>query len=480
MRLKNFILKNKVLLLIMAAGLLLRLIFLFFGAEIYYGKKDFMVGGDTSSWLDSIKNLIDHGTYTFSFATPNGYFFRPPGYPFFIGFFYLLAGKNVLLAYHFISAAQIAMDVIAIFFFQQLALFVTNSVRTANLSSLLYAFYPFIIVWNPVVYAESSSVFFLVISLYYFFHPSCRLHYLWSGVFISISILIRLQTFFILPFLGLVLLIRFRNNIRALFIQGLQFFLAILLIYGAWPARNYINYHRVVFSQDLNVGGNWSPDYMAFMDYVFSIQTDHEPEYSQIIHRQKVQWPSAAYLVKSDSEKLAFVSALSGKCGTGFSHFMANAGLRNDVLTTDSLNCDSIIAKIYTELKASQIKNNPVHYYLQVPLSNLKKAIFKTDLLKQKSSVVALATSALFFYRTFLIFLGLIGIYFGFRNRSLGRQFFFVALGFFVLWYFYLSFVYRNMEIRYLLQCDLLLLIPAAMILVQLAEKYKLLRKESA
>src|ERR1700761_9499678 len=91
-------------------GLSIRLLFYFFGAKIYYGKPDFMVGGDTSSWVDSIKHLIKRGTYASTFQNPLGPFYRPPGYSFFFGFFYLLAGENVNVAYRIVVWAQIIMD----------------------------------------------------------------------------------------------------------------------------------------------------------------------------------------------------------------------------------------------------------------------------------------------------------------------------------------------------------------------------------
>src|SRR5689334_497033 len=83
---------------ILALGILLRLLFVFAGGKIYYGTEDYFTQGDTPSWFHSFENLVNTGTYTVNPATENGKFFRPPGYSYLFGIFYLITFKNYLLA----------------------------------------------------------------------------------------------------------------------------------------------------------------------------------------------------------------------------------------------------------------------------------------------------------------------------------------------------------------------------------------------
>ncbi|MFN5795421.1 MAG: hypothetical protein ACK455_11515, partial [Bacteroidota bacterium] len=81
----------------------------------------------------------------------------------------------------------------------------------------------------------------------------------------------------------------------------------------------------------------------------------------------------------------------------------------------------------------------------------------------------------LFLYRTFLILSGIAGLYIlsrknGFKYSLLSL----ITIGYSLSWYIFHSFYYRNMEIRYLLHCDILLLFPASYLFIYLLDKYTL------
>mgnify|MGYP003340288860 CR=1 FL=1 len=149
---------------------------------------------------------------------------------------------------------------------------------------------------------------------------------------------------------------------------------------------------------------------------------------------------------------------------------MCHDGLRPAVLTRDS-SCTDEIAQLWGELKANQVNENKINFYLWVPLGNLKKCFFKSGLYKPSSGIINLMSTVLFGYRTFLILLGLLGLFlYCFTKKKLPLLLKLITC-YFLLWYFWNSFVYRNMEIRFLLPADILLLIPAAYVFVFLFEK---------
>jgi 4-amino-4-deoxy-L-arabinose transferase-like glycosyltransferase len=464
-------LKNKnSIWIIIAAGLLARIFFYLFGARIYYGNPDFTVNGDTFGWIDSILNLVHHGTYTSDLNVENGLYYRPPGFGYFIGLFYFLGGENIANALKIIPWVQIAMDTICIFFIYKISLRLFNDRKGALIASTLYAFYPFIIVWNPVVVAESSSIFFLLASIY-FYYSGRKYSYIWSGLLLGVAVLTRLQTIFIFPFMVLALLIPTPE--RKIFKKHISgFIISFSLIYGMWPARNYFLHDRLLFSQDLNVGKNWSPDYLAFMDFMFAVQTDHRPQYDQIINNTTVVWPERSTLNPADSAMLANTITLCRKCGTGFSYFMFHAGKVKSTVP-DSVNCDLQIAENFRHLTSMQKSNNALNYYLKVPLSNLYKTFFKLHLYGEKDWKVNLFSLLLFLYRTILIFAGIAGLIVMFKREKQAQSFVILTGSFFISWYCYLSFIYRNIEIRYLLPVDILLLLPAAYLITILFRKHR-------
>lgn len=451
---------------ILIIGILLRLVFVFWGGQVYYGKPDYFIQGDTPAWFYSFVNLVETGTYTVNPAVENGKFFRPPGYSFLFGIFYILTFKNYLLAAKLLVLLQVLMDIFNIWLIRQIVLLASREksgiqkLAFGNAAAALYSVYPFAIVWAPVLYAETSSVFFLLLSIFFSLKPLFYKNPLLSGLAGGLATLSRLQCIFTLPLIFITFLFR-KENIKRKVTAMALFATGISITYGLWPARNYFLHNRIVFSQDLNIGNFWSDDYLAFMDYVFSVRTDHNPVYRSLIKGDKVEWPAASYLNPRDSILLDSVSRLCYTCGTGFSYWMFNEGMKqNKILPSE--NCDSVIAHIFKELTIEQKKNNAFHYWVTVPLGNLQKCFFKSGIYGNKSNSVKLFSTMLFLLRSALIFLGIWGIILAYKNKFFESGFLFFIISYPLIWYIYLSFFYRNIEMRYLLHADILLLIPAA------------------
>ncbi len=459
-------------LFILILGILLRLFFVFVGGKIYYGQEDYFIQRDTSSWFQAFINLYEHGTFTISPNIDAGKFFRPPGYSFLFGIFYLISLENYALAWKLLVGCQVIMDIASIYLISGIAKSAManvtneNKIPFSNLCALLYAVYPFVIIWTPVLYAETSSIFFLLLSIYFAFQKTTFRSAFLSGIFVGIATLIRLQCAFGILFIAGVFFFSgksIQNRIR----HGFFFGFAILISYGLWPARNYFLQNRILFSQDLNMGHHWSPDYLSFVDFTHSIGTDHTEYYFQILRDEKVNWPKVAFTEPVDSLLLDSVVNLCRTCSNGFAYWKWGERISPE-LNLPSNPCDTIIHHIFDELIQKQKSKNSFHYYVTIPLENLSKSFFKMSLYGNKSMAVKLFSSLLFIIRSVLIFTGLFGIYFAFKNNFLQKKFLIFILFYFAAWYLFLSFNYRNMEMRYLVHTDILLLIPAAYVILTL------------
>ncbi|MBN4051518.1 glycosyltransferase family 39 protein, partial [bacterium AH-315-M05] len=193
-------------------GLAIRILFLLFGAEIYFGREYFYIDGDTGMFADPIINLIEHGSYSGNLSHEDGYFSRVPGYPFFIGIFYLLSGKAFPLTYELIIWTQVFFDAFCIIIIYKIGAKVFSNSRIPIILSFIYATYPFIIVWNPIVYAESISIFFFLISILYFVNKDIKYNYFYSGIFLSIALLTRPQIALLIPCYFIALVYCYRSN----------------------------------------------------------------------------------------------------------------------------------------------------------------------------------------------------------------------------------------------------------------------------
>jgi hypothetical protein len=455
---------------IVLLGLMLRIAFMIWGAPIYYGTPEYAAkGGDTHAWVVSMQNLVHTGTYTADTNYDDGKFFRPPGYSFFLLPFYFLSGFNLKLMYLLAQIFQVLLDTISVLLIYRIIKNANGDEKIALLGSFLYCIYPFSIVWSPYLYAESPSVFFLLLSTYMITKEPGKRNYILSGIALGFAVLLRVQIIFAVPAIAIYLIIKNKSFIKLFATPALFFFIAFGITYGSWPLRN-LCYGKFIPAEELQNDKHFSADFIAYMFYIWSVKTDHNPQFEQIINGQKVEWPEASYLHPEDSATLARMAVLCNTCGRGFSHFKASAGKIDKPIIEDN-DCTKEIAATFNRLRREQIQENKFHFYIAVPLSNLKKALFKFSLYGEKSFLVKLVSTVLFTYRTLFIFLGLIGIWLNRKMKLMNQDFLTMILIYFTLWYLVICFGYRNMEIRYFLMNDVLLLIPASISIVFLLEK---------
>ena len=449
--------KDKIeLWLICIVALILRATFTLFFAKDFFNRPDIYSSGDTNSWLISFINLWENGQFSANIQHEYGYFFRMPGYSFFMGIFYLGFGNNPTILFPIIGWTQILIDIFSVIMVYKISLVIFNSKKTAIITSGLYTTYPFIIVWNPVCYSETTSVFFLLLSLFFYFNRKSLYSLLFSGLFLGIGILTRPQIIIFIPVFVSFLFIYPRKEIPLKYI--IFFLIGLAVTYGLWPVRNIINHKKIILTQDLRSAKNWNSDVISFMQYTYSVKAEWEPQFTSIIHNKKTEWPLISYRTKPDSILLEFAVHLSKNYGSGFSYWN---GYWKDTIPEDNSKT-KLISTIFTYLRINQIKHNPVNFWLKVPLQNLSKAIFKISLYKSETLVQKMG-SYLFFYRTFLILFGFAGsIFLLFYAKPLG--WFFTSC--FILLYFILCFgalpQMRNIEMRYFLHADILLLFPAS------------------
>lgn len=467
---------NHHLFYILLLGIILRVLFIQYISHYYFARTNIFVDGDTFAWATCFENLYLYGTYTFDFTHEYGYFARTPGYSFFMGFFYLLSGKNWETAYQLIGWTQSLMDIFTIYIIYKIGQLLFVNKHTSLILAFIYATYPFIIVWNPVVYSEYTSIFFMLLGIYFFLKNS-KLDFLFSSISLSLSALIRPQLVLLLFIICLYLLIQHIHQKKYNLVKLTLFLIPILLIYGSWPLRNYINYKKIIITQDIKGLPLSGEDWIAFTQYTYSVKAEWEPQFTDLISNKRVLFPKEAYISNQDSLKLEQAIYLAQHCSSSFSKWKGFWGKR---ISHSDPNCNKKIKQLFDELRINQIKHNPFNYYIILPLKNLKKAIFKSELNTPKNKLVAIIGKFLFSYRTLLLFLGMIGALMILKSKTNARYFSSIILSYFITCYLALCFgtgpQFRNIEIRYFLPADVLLLIPASYLIHIVLLKTKLIK----
>jgi 4-amino-4-deoxy-L-arabinose transferase-like glycosyltransferase len=447
-------------------ALMVRVGFLYFGTPFYFGEAGIQVLSDTYWWSRATQNLVDFGVYSSNMDMPNGLFYRPPGYSLFLLPLYLVF-DNWETVFHSIVWIQIIADsFVAVIFFKIIYL-VTKNKLASTLAGLLYSFYVFSLGWTAVTYPETFSVFFLVSGLYFllkYFDSNNKVAVIFfSGALLGIAALMRIQLLILLPIPVFILLYKASapfgsSSLRAVF----AFSMGVLLTYGLWPARNLINHDQLVLAQKLDDHGHWAYDFMAFRSFVWSVKTDIEPEITYLMAGEEITWPKEARLSAEEELRAKEAINLMNECGSGLYAWRSNNGYAelNSQIEED---CNAEIAEIWNELIDNQKRNNSFHYYISVPLGNLKKALFKSSLVKQEFSW---SVFLVFGGRSILLILGILSLIIlqMIGPTDIRKLLLFIGSAF-IIEYVFFSFFLRSMEMRYLLQVDSILLLPSAILL---------------
>jgi hypothetical protein len=469
--------KDRILQAIILLGALARLAFLLVGAKVYYASNqaDIFTNGDTHSYILSFTNLLEHGVYTFDFLEPDAAFGRLPGYPLFYGLHHLIFGPQY--APMAVACTQVVIDTISILLvFLALRRIWPTTRWTPYVGGALYAFYPFTIIWVTIVGTETVATFLTLLWLNYLLRIRLTTWALLGlGLVIAIAFYVREYLGMLLPISVAYLAVKHyataRSNwwsatLRIAVLAGMGFG----LLYIAWPIRNYISYHRLVLIKPPTAGyANYNIDFASFRSWVHCWTNDEQYWLDKVAKGTgPLDFPAAAYSTPDELQRAEYLAARARKCGSSF--YLYRTGLyalpeyRNVKLMRANReyqnNCNTEISTGFNQLKAGFVQQHPVRYWVQVPFQNLQKAFFKSSVKRGTGGgAKELLITALFAYRTLLLLLAVAGIVIFYRQRDLWP-----ATAFFGFMYLFISFVMRNMEMRYLLQADVMSLIAAASI----------------
>lgn len=227
--------------LVTAAGLALRLSFVFFLPH---------VAGDTFIYGDIAKNWLAHGIYGVTDdALVRPTLIRLPGYPAFLAAMFALFGREHYTA---VMIAQALIDTNTCLVIAALALELMNE-RAARVAYLLAALCPFTANYVAAPLAETLAVCCTAHAFYYGVrgikslrnsHPAL-LHWGLCGFWTALSILMRPDDGLLLPAFGfmLLLLLFLRSNRKQIVVAGMVFLMISIAPLVPWTVRNWRVFH---------------------------------------------------------------------------------------------------------------------------------------------------------------------------------------------------------------------------------------------
>lgn len=470
--------RNRLLLVIMLAGLIARLAFLLVGAKIYYASSqtDIFTNGDTHSYMLSFINLLKYGVYTFDFLEPDAAFGRLPGYPFFYGLHYMLFGaQHAAIA---VAYTQVLIDTTGILLIFLILRRIYPLARwTPYIGAALYAFYPFAIIWVTIIGTETLATFLVLLWLNYLLRMRVSFSAaLWLGLIVAAAFYVREYLGILLPISLSYLAIKYYSAahtrwlssvIRVSLIAGLTFTMS----YAAWPIRNYLSYDRLIWLKPVTAGyANYNVDFASFRSWVHCWTNDEQLWLDKVAKgTEEIDFPAAAFSTSNERNRATYLAGLARRCGSSF--YLYRTGIYGTPRYFNVVamrankeyqqNCNAEISAGFNQLKTEFVHRHPVRYWTQVPLQNLWKAFFKSSANRiTNGGAKQLLITGLFSYRTMLLLLATAGIVLSYRRLDIWP-----AAIFFVFMYLFISFIMRNLEMRYLLQSDVVSLVFTAVAL---------------
>ena len=468
---------------LLALGLVLRILFVAAGAKIYYAGRqmDMYTNGDSYSYALSFQNLLHYGRYTFDLTEPDAAVGRLPGYPFFYGLHYLIFGpKHVLLA---TACTQAVLDTLGIWLVYSITARLAGERSWAPLlAALLLATYPFSIVWTTITGTETLGLFLVLLwwAVLILARPKTT-NWLVLGALLALIIYVR-------EFLGLCLAVTlFCLLLRTWTPQAgiarwrpITWVMAgFLLLYIWWPVRNYLTLARFIPLKPAAAGyANLREDAQESLAWMLTWTNDVTAGTEELLNAPNPSFPADVISTPAEHQLIDSLVVLSRTCASSFHVRMKPAVIAPgpDGALTDSMryysaqlgntlhyhNCNMVVSNGFRRLRASYLQRHPVQGRVEVPLQNFRKIIFKSQLKAEggPQNTTQRLITLLFAWRSLLLVLGLVGAWKFRRKVDLWPAILFAG-GIFC----FMAIVFRSMEMRYLLQADVLMLVPAALFL---------------
>ncbi|WP_201986402.1 hypothetical protein [Hymenobacter rubidus] len=459
----------RLLLAIILLGLGARVLFMVVGVAAYYHSPDlFCLNGDSSSYTQSFENLWRVGRYTFDLQVPEASFGRLPGYPFFYGVHRLVFGAA--LAPVATAWSQLLLDTAAIWLVFGILSRMAPAVRWAPyLGAFLYATYPFVMVWVPVIGTESLSTDLTLLWFYLLLGWRPTLAYsLGTGVLVAANLFVREYMGSLLPITLLWVVVKAMPQGWPLAWRHAALVAAGFgVLYIGWPVRNYVLAHRLMLLKPQAAGYiNQTPDVDEFYKWVHCWDANENPWLDSVLIGQgPVHFPESACSTPAEAAQAQTLVLLARHCGSGFYAVRGSQPADSVYRRYRTDNCNAAISTGFQQLRQQFAAEHPWRYWFDVPVQNLRKAFFKSRLVPPQALYPhapprsAGLLGLIFGYRTALLLLGWVGLFASLRRYPA----LWLVLAVSGFQYVYICFFYRGLEMRYLLQADALLILPAAL-----------------
>lgn len=434
--------------IVLFLAFLIRMLFSFWGSKFYFGSVIY-VWKDTGTYIDAFTNWYLENSYQFDFNYPDSRFFRVPLYPFFLGVFWI----NNLYPVG-VAVAQVFIDLISLLTFYFALRSLGVHFRARSVFSVLYATYPFLIVWVPILYTEVLMIFLFAILFYCAAKFERRAAFL-IGVLGGLLFLTKQYMILCLVYPISLFLVQDRWGARR---WGGKIVLGVAVVVSPWIIRNYAISDELIISRGKTTGINVvNADFEAFESFANLFDQNVTGLRYEIAHQGTMTLEKHFRFRQRHQKEIDEVASLAHNCGSSF------VSLREKIPVDIHVeNCNVVVVQKFAALREKALSELNFIELIETRLAALGKVVVGNLLDFENQGFVK---TVLYAYR-FLIYIATFVLAvrvflskpWSVIIQSAVVPLFLTKCAFVFLFCLY----YVHAEIRYLLMVDILCLLLAA------------------
>jgi len=462
------------LLLLFSFSLLLRISFSFYFQKYYFGELTFKYA-DTSSYLEPILNLINNGEYIGDKYLTDSRYFRPPVYPFFLGFFHLIF-PNEFFDY-IIAAVQCILGALTVVLAYSSIINITKDKQISRITGLILACYPFSILWTPILYTETIQLFLIFNLIYIVTSKNFKtVSITLQGALVGLIVLTKqyLGLIILLPLINIIFTKTIAKNIKIkyLFIIMISFTLTL----SPWIIRNYVISDNFFIFFSKTAGLRFALDDMvAFTHFTNKFDENITSHVDSVANTGKISLQAHAEFVNKYRNDIDSASLLAFQCGGSFMEWRKKTSLNEPPYE----NCNDKVVLKFNDLSEKFWNEVPFWEALKSRRDSLIKIIIKSDLVNKSLNINEFKNIKYFLFkiRVLLLIFGMFGILYiiFYKNLDYENKLSIIAIfSVAIIFYLFFCLIMVQAEVRYLLTPDLLLTIFAGIIPALILKNHKL------
>lgn len=231
--------------------------------RLFFALRIPVVEGDSLVYANITDTLLRHGIYGLTDTNVHATLIRLPGYPLFLAAIFRLFGQDNFTA---VMLVQVLFDLGTCFLVAELARRAINE-RAAVIAFAIAALCPFTANYSGTPLTETLSIFFTAAAFLFAaiaFEERRNSMWMWCGVSVSCTILLRPDGGILMGAIGLAMIWRFARvaaERKHMIVAGVLLVVFSFLPLVPWTIRNWRTFHvfQPLVKADATDPGEWDP-----------------------------------------------------------------------------------------------------------------------------------------------------------------------------------------------------------------------------